>query len=256
MADWWMVGLTAASVLVAAIALVFGGVSMRRAGSAVAKADEANKIARESNTIAEGQRDAATANNSLAQGANHLATEALLTTRTQHERMQRREDEFHEVRWSPMWSITGDMMQITDPNEVFNLRFSVFNDGPDEAHDVLAMLYRGRTLIHSEELGERILERKDCFDFCPLDREKLEKQQRDSVWRDVAGNPLPQPPLDSPQMRRIVEDQARNLYDDETELIMRWKSAAKVPHQKSFRFKALSQLQFDFRVKFPIPEVQ
>lgn len=248
-ADWVAAGAALASVILAIVAVVVAWQSNRKAGGANTLANESNAIARESNTIArsssdiateanriaEEQRDAAVFNNAMAQEANQLATEAVTISRTDRERTQRREDELHQVRWRPSWYF-GKLVE--NPSDLVDTRLSYTNGGPDEPHDVVIFFYCGSWLMFTERY-EGLATLSSGWWFSPVDTQRITKRAAEAEFSDNDGNRLDLPP-DDPARKRMIEHDleaaSSALFRDGSELIIRWKSAAGVPYERSFFF--------------------
>lgn len=197
-------------------------------------------LAKDANMIARQERDAVKKNNGIAESANLLATEALHLSRGEQDRRQRREDELHEVRWKIISLGTGG---IQGPEGVVDTHLVAINMGPDIPHDIVFMLYAGENLLaRKDHLGA--LEMSAGIALTPVESTRIERAVRDE-WRTAPpGTKLLPTHIPEPTPSDIqdsIDRRAADFYGCEPEAILRWRSAAGVPHQKSFKFAALNR---------------
>ncbi len=264
---WVMIVAVVAGVL-AVVAVVFSMLAWKRAGvangsaelavrhgnDAIKQAEEATSQARaataqadEATAVFNEQRETADANNVMVRDANSLAIEALRLTRDEHERMQRAEDELHEVNWGVAWD---NRPPLDEPEHVLDRRLRVDQYGPDEAFEVKVYFYVGSFRWLSREVGDMKCDAH--LTLFPMQRERLVEQQLNRRWKDSAGNSVSMS-ADSPSVVSAVEGAAYQAFHFSTKVLIRWKSAAGVSHQTSFRFRPLSEHQLGADVRFPLP---
>lgn len=218
-----------------------------QAGEATARAREAVAHADEATAVFDEQRETANANNVMVRDANGLATEALRLTRVEHDRVQRREDELHEVNWGVTWD---DRPPLNEPEHVIDRRLRVVQYGPDDALGVKVFFYVGSFRALTREVGDMKCDAH--LTLFPLQRERLVEEQLNRRWKDGAGNPVSMS-SDSPSVISAVEGAAYQAFNFSTKVIIRWKSSAGISHQSSFSFRPLSQHQLGADVRYPLP---
>ncbi len=221
--------------------------ALEEAGRATARAQEATAQADEATAVFNEQRETADANNVLVRTANSLATEALRLTRDEHDRVQRREDELHEVNWGVTWD---DRPPLDEPDHVIDRRLRVVQYGPDDAMDVKVFFYVGSFRWLTREVGDMKCDAH--LTLFPVQRERLVEEQLNRRWKDSEGNPVSMSP-DSPSVVSAVEGAAYQAFNFTTKIIIRWKSPAGVVHQKSYEFRPLSQHRMGADVRYPLP---
>ena len=218
-----------------------------QAGEATARAREALAQADEATAVFDEQRQTANSNNVMVRDANSLATEALRLTRDEHDRVQRREDELHEVNWGVTWD---DRPPLLAPEHVIDRRLRVVQYGPDDAIGVKVFFYVGSFRALTREVGDMKCDAH--LTLFPLQRERLVEEQLNRRWKDGAGNPVSMSP-DSPSVISAVDGAAYQAFNFSTKIIIRWNSPAGVSHQRSFQFRPLSQHQLGADVRYPLP---
>ncbi len=221
--------------------------AIERANEASAQALEATARAKEATEIFDEQRGTANANNVMVRDANSLATEALRLTRDEHDRVQRREDELHEVNWGVTWD---DRQPLDEPDHVIDRRLRVVQYGPDDALGVKVFFYVGSFRRLTREVGDMKCDAH--LTLFPLQRERLIEEQLNRPWKDSAGNAVSMSP-DSPSVISAVEGAAYQAFNFSTKIIIRWNSPAGVSHQKSYEFRPLSQHKLGADVRYPLP---
>ncbi|MGO1385230.1 MAG: hypothetical protein ACTHWA_01310 [Arachnia sp.] len=219
----------------------------QQAKEAASQARDSTARAQEAITIFDEQRDTADANNVMVRDANSLATEALRLTRDEHERVQRREDESHEVNWGVTWD---DRPPLDVPEHVIDRRLRVVQYGPDDAMGVKVLFYVGSFRVLTRDVGDMKCDAH--LTLFPLQRERLIEEQLNRRWKDSAGNPVSMGP-DSPSVVSAVEGAAYQAFNFSTKVIIRWNSPAGISHQKSYEFRPLSQRQLGADVRYPLP---
>ena len=264
----WVVIVAVSAAVVAVAAVVFSLVAWRlsgkannaaelatshandaieRAKEATAQAQASTAQAHEATVVFDEQRETAIANNVMVRDANSLATEALRLTRDEHERVQRREDELHEVNWGVTWD---DRPPLNEPEHVIDRRLRVDQYGPDDALGVKVFFFVGSFRVLTREAGD--MKCDSHVTLFPLQRERLIEEQLNRRWKDSAGNPVSVSP-DSPSVISAVEGAAYQAFNFSTKVIIRWNSPAGVSHQKSYEFRPLSQRQLGADVRYPLP---
>lgn len=221
--------------------------AIARANEAVAEAQGAVAQANEATAVFDEQRETANANNVMVRDANSLATEALRLTRDEHDRVQRREDESHEVNWGVTWD---DRPPLDEPNHVLDRRLRVVQYGPDDALGVKVFFYVGSFRALTREVGDMKCDAH--LTLFPLQRERLMEEQLNRRWKDGSGNDVSMS-ADSPSVISAVEGAAYQAFHFATKVIIRWNSPAGISHQKSYQFRPLSQHQLGADVRFPLP---
>ncbi len=250
----WVLIIAVVAIVAAIAAAAFAWVAVKRA----AEAQETARLAHDLATKADGaaadasgvvadHREATEANNAMARDANKVAAEALRLTRDEHERVQRREDESHEVNWGVTWD---DRAPLTEPEHVIDRRMRVTQYGPDEAEQVEVFFYVGTFRWLKRGAGD--MKCDATLTLFPVDRSRIIEEQLNRRWQDSAGNRVAMK-ADSPSVIAALNGMAYRAFNFPTKVIIRWKSAAGVTHQKAFRFPALSQHQLGADVKHPLP---
>ncbi len=232
---------------VAELATSHANDAIERANEATAQARQATAQADEATQVFDEQRETANANNVMVRDANSLATEALRLTRDEHDRVQRREDELHEVNWGVTWD---DRPPLNEPEHVIDRRLRVVQYGPDDALGVKVFFFVGSFRVLTREVGD--MKCDSHVTLFPLQRERLIEEQLNRRWKDGAGNAVSMSP-DSPSVISAVEGAAYQAFNFATKVIIRWNSAAGVSHQKSYEFRPLSQHQLGADVRYPLP---
>lgn len=264
----WVVIVAVSAAVVAVAAVVFSLVAWRRSGKAndgaelatshaneaierakeaTAQAQASTAQAHEATVVFDEQRETANTNNVMVREANSLATEALRLTRDEHERVQRREDELHEVNWGVTWD---DRPPLDEPEHVIDRRLRVVQYGPDDAMGVKVFFYVGSFRALTREVGDMKCDAH--LTLFPLQRERLIEEQLNRRWKDGAGNTISMSP-DSPSVVSAVDGAAYQAFNFSTKVLIRWTSPAGVSHQKSFHFRPLSQHQLGADVRYPLP---
>ncbi len=214
-------------------------VASSRANEAIERSSEATRISTE-------QQEAASANNAMARDANSIATEALRLTRVEHDRVQRQEDELHEINWGVTWD---DRPPLDEPAHVFDRRLRIIQYGPDDAHDVEVFFFVGTFRWLARAAGDMKSDAR--LTLFPAERTRLVNEQLSRRWKDSAGNPVTMT-ADSPSLIAAVDGMAYQAFHFPTKVLIRWKSAAEVTHQTSFQFRPLSEHQLGADVRFPL----
>ncbi len=221
--------------------------AIERATRATVHAQEATEQANEATKVFDEQRETADTNNVMVRDATSLATEALRLTRDEHDRVQRREDELHEVNWGVTWD---DRPPLNEPEHVIDRRLRVVQYGPDDAMGVKVFFFVGSFRVMTREAGD--MKCDSHLTLFPLQRERLVEEQLNRRWKDSAGNSVSMSP-DSPSVISAVEGAAYQAFNFSTKVIIRWNSPAGVSHQKSYEFRPLSQHQLGADVRYPLP---
>lgn len=250
----WVLIIAVVAVAVAIAAAVVAWMAMQRAGEATVSSGTAHELAVKASAqasdavrITGDQRDATEANNAMARDANSLAAEALRLTRDEHERVQRREDESHEVNWGVTWDVRAP---LKEPEHVIDRRMRITQYGPDDAEHVEVFFYVGTFRWLKREAGD--MKCDAGLTLFPVDRSRIIEEQLSRPWQDSAGNRVSMK-ADSPSVIAALDGMAYRAFNLPTKIIIRWKSAAGVTHQQAFRFTALSQHQLGADVKHPLP---
>ncbi|MDO5737267.1 MAG: hypothetical protein Q4P15_12410 [Propionibacteriaceae bacterium] len=245
----------AAVASVAAIAAaVFAWFALSRAGRARGSADAASALAedalaraKEATALSAEQQVVAEANNSAVRDAVSLATEALRLTRDEQERVQRREDELHEINWGVTWD---DILPLNEPAHVIDRRLRVVQYGPDDAQHVQIFFYVGSFRWLARDVGDMKIDAS--LTLFPAERKRMVREQLNRRWKDTAGNAVTMRP-DSPSVVAAVDGLAYKAFHSPTKIIIRWKSPAGISHQQIFQFRPLSEAQLGADVKHPLP---
>ncbi len=224
-----------------------GNEAIAQAEEATSQAHAATAQANDATAIFNEQRETADTNNVMVREANSLAIEALRLTRDEHDRVQRREDELHEVNWGVTWD---DRPPLDQPEHVLDRRLRVDQYGPDDATDVKVYFYVGSFRWLTREVGD--MKSDAHLTLFPMQRERLIEQQLNRRWKDGDGNAVSMSP-DSPSVVSAVEGAAYQGFHFSTKVLIRWKSPAGVAHQATFQFRPLSDHQLGADVRFPLP---
>lgn len=250
----WVLIIVSVAAAAAVAAAVFAWLGWTRSGRANESAERANVLAREAierareaTELSQEQQVAAEANNTLARDANTISAEALRLTRAEHDRVQRREDELHEINWGVTWD---DTPPLDEPGHAIDRRLRITQYGPDDAQGVEVFFYVGSFRWLAREAGD--MKSDASLTLFPVERRRIVQEQLSRRWKDTAGNAVTMKP-DSPSVVAAVDGLAYQAFHSPTKIIIRWKSPAGVSHQKIYRFRPLSEHQLGADVKHPLP---
>ena len=250
----WVMIIAAVAAAVALGAIIFASLAWSRSGRASVSADKANAVAedalaraKEATRLSAEQQVAAEANNTSARDAVSLATEALRLTRDEQDRVQRREDELHEINWGVTWD---DILPLNEPSHVIDRRLRVVQYGPDDAQHVQIFFYVGSFRWLARDVGDMKMDAS--LTLFPAERKRMVREQLNRRWKDTSGNVVTMRP-DSPSVIAAVDGLAYKTFHSPTKIIIRWKSPAGISHQQIFQFRPLSEAQLGADVKHPLP---